>query len=133
MRNESSKTHRIAGLKISRVTPSAVAADPLADFWEPKDALPDLEPAETKLNRLRRQIFPSDTITVSHSSAMDDLFDPETRAENSNFTSLRTISVLLDAHVEGGSSQGQAARNGAQNMLSQPHKTYAEAILQGSK
>ncbi len=89
-----STVHRIAGLKISRVSGSQSAEDPLADFWSPKDALPDLEPAEEKLDRLKRQIFASDTITLSHSSAMEDVFDPNQRDEHKNGTARATVYVM---------------------------------------
>ena len=88
-----SKVHKIAGLRISRVAPQ-VTADPLEDFWKPKDALPDLEPAEDKIRRLSRQIFPSDTITVTHSSAMNDVFDPSQRPERFNFAARASVYVL---------------------------------------
>lgn len=88
-----SKVHRIAGLKISRIA-SAEVADPLADFWTPKDALPDLEPAEDRLRRLKRQIFASDTITLTHSSAIEDVFDPRLREEHNNIVARATVYVL---------------------------------------
>jgi len=88
-----SKVHRIAGLKISRIV-SADVADPLADFWTPKDALPDLEPAEDRLRRLKRQIFASDTITLTHSSAVEDVFDPKLREEHNSIVARMTVYVL---------------------------------------
>ena len=88
-----SKVHRIAGLKISRI-PSDEVEDPLADFWTPKDALPDLEPAEDRLRRLKRQIFASDTITLTHSSAIEDVFDPRLREEHNNIVARMTVYVL---------------------------------------
>jgi hypothetical protein len=89
------RIHRIAGLKISRVTPTkAEASDPLADFWTPKDALPELEPAEDRLNRFRTQIFSRDSITLSHSSAMEDVFDPNQREEHSSLSARATVYVM---------------------------------------
>jgi len=88
-----SKIHRIAGLKISRIS-TTEDVDPLADFWTPKDALPELEPAEDKLRRLKRQIFASDNITLTHSSAVEDLFEPRLREEHSNIIARLTVYVL---------------------------------------
>ena len=88
------KVHRIAGLKISRVTPVARAEDPLEDFWTPRDALPDLEPPEDRLRTLRSHIFASDSITLTHSSAMEDVFDPRGRPEHFNFTARATVYVM---------------------------------------
>ncbi|QMU58812.1 MAG: hypothetical protein GKR98_11775 [Boseongicola sp.] len=88
------KVHKIAGLRISRVAPTHEAEDPLQDFWTPKDALPELEPAEDRLRRLKRQIFESDRITLSHSSAMDDLLDPSLRSETGSLTARATVYVL---------------------------------------
>ena len=87
------KIHRIAGLKISRV-PATDVADPLADFWTPKDALPDLEPAEDKLRRIKRHIFASDSITLTHSSAVEDVFDPKRREEHYSIVARATVYVL---------------------------------------
>ena len=88
-----SKVHRIAGLKISRIS-TAEGSDPLADFWTPKDALPDLEPPEDKLRRVKNHIFASDTITLTHSSAVEDLFDPRLREEHTNIVARLTVYVL---------------------------------------
>jgi hypothetical protein len=89
-----SKIHRIAGLKISRVRRRKPSIDPLQDFWTPKDALPDLEPPEDKLRRNSRHIFSSDTITLSHSSSMDDIFDPAKRPEHKNTVARLTVYVM---------------------------------------
>ncbi|MGI9395573.1 MAG: hypothetical protein ACR2OY_13065 [Boseongicola sp.] len=85
--------HRIAGLRISRI-PVDDVADPLADFWTPKDALPDLEPAEDRLRRIKRHIFASDTIALTHNSAVEDVFDPKLREEHNNFVARVTVYVL---------------------------------------
>ena len=96
-RRESAKTmanvHRIAGLRISRI-PATEVADPLADFWTPKDALPDLEPAEDRLRRIKRHIYASDSITLTHSSAVEDVFDPKLREEHNNLVARITVYVL---------------------------------------
>jgi hypothetical protein len=89
-----SKIHRIAGLKISRVASRAKSTDPLTDYWTPADALPDLEPPEDKLRRNTRHIFSSDTITLSHSSSMEDVFDPQKRPEHKNVVARLTVYVL---------------------------------------
>lgn len=89
-----SKIHRIAGLKISRIAQRTPSTDPLQDFWTPKDALPDLEPPEEKLRRNSRHIFSADTITLSHSSSMEDVFDPKRRPENGNVTARITVYVM---------------------------------------
>ncbi len=91
---EMNKTHRIAGLTISRVAPKPSVAGPLDDFWTPKDALPELEPPEDRLRRNTRQIFASDTITLTHSSAMDDVFDPDRRPEHKNVVARSTVYVM---------------------------------------
>lgn len=85
--------HRIAGLRISRI-PSSDVVDPLADFWTPKDVFPDLEPAEDKLRRIKRHIFASDTITLTHSSAVDDVFGPKHREEHGSLVARVTVYVL---------------------------------------
>lgn len=77
--------HRIAGLRISRVQ-SRPAAN-----------LPDLEPPEepeTRLQRERRSIFMSDTISLSQDSAMEDQFDPNQRAEQGDMVARATVYVL---------------------------------------
>ena len=89
-----SKIHRIAGLKISRVGRRTQSSDPLQDYWTPKDALPDLEPPEDKLRRNSRQIFSSDTITLSHSSSMEDVFDPKKRPETKTYIARATVYVM---------------------------------------
>lgn len=85
-----SKVHRIAGLKISRVGRRTPSTDPLQDYWAPKDALPDLEPPEDNL----RHIFSADTITLSHSSSMEDVFDPKKRPENKNAVARATVYIM---------------------------------------
>lgn len=78
--------HRIAGLKISRVesqTSSVV-----------RQQLPDLEPPEERLQREKQSIFLSDSICLSHDSALDDVFDPNLREEQQDFVARATVYVL---------------------------------------
>ncbi len=82
--------HRIAGLRISRVTPTVEADD---DFWTPRESLPDLEPAEDKLRRMKSHIFSADSIALTHDSAMEDVFDPSKRDENKSTTARATVYV----------------------------------------
>lgn len=89
-----SKVHKIAGLRISRVGRRTPSSDPLQDYWSPKDALPDLEPPEDKLRRNSRHIFSADTITLSHSSSMEDVFDPKKRAETKTYVARATVYVM---------------------------------------
>ncbi|MEM9971504.1 MAG: hypothetical protein AAF762_10455 [Pseudomonadota bacterium] len=72
------KSHRIAGLKISRVPSRATPPD--NGFWSPLDALPDLEPPDDRLRRQKRQIFASDSISLSRDGGTEDVFENE-RAE----------------------------------------------------
>lgn len=86
-----SKIHRIAGLRISRV------ASTFADFDEPaqgRDLLPDLEPADERLRRQRSIIFGSNSINLSQSSAMEDVFDPSQRAEHRDVVARMTVYVM---------------------------------------
>ena len=69
------KVHKIAGLRISRVTPAINS----------RALLPDLEPPEERLRRAKSTIFSADSITLSHSSAMEDVFDPNMRGPRSMF------------------------------------------------
>ncbi|MEK6215968.1 MAG: hypothetical protein N2B03_01980, partial [Boseongicola sp.] len=43
---------------------------------------------------LKRQIFASDTITLTHSSAMEDVFDPKLREEHNYIVARMTVYVL---------------------------------------
>ena len=89
------KIHKIAGLRISRVQPIRVEdIDPLDDFWAPKDALPELEPPEEERLKHTRQIFVSESFSLSHSSAMEDVFDPEKRAEHRSVPARATVYVM---------------------------------------
>lgn len=83
------KIHKIAGLTISRVTPTL-------QFEEPhgRELLPDLEPAEDRLRRHKSHIFSSDTISLSQNSAVEDVFEPNRRAEHKDFVARLTVYVL---------------------------------------
>ncbi len=74
--------HRIAGLRISRVQS------------RPAAILPDLEPPEERLQQQKSHIFLSDTINLSHDSAMQDQFVPSLRAEQNDVVARATVYVL---------------------------------------
>ena len=80
------KIHRIAGLKISRVAPRLVEHS--------HELLPELEPPEERLHRSRAQIFAADTISLTHGSAMDDVFDPNQRLEHNDIVARLTVYVI---------------------------------------
>ena len=72
--------HRIAGLRISRI--------------QGKDLLPDLEPPEVRLEREKSHIFAADSISLSHKSAVEDVFEPVMREEHGDITARLTVYVL---------------------------------------
>lgn len=74
------KIHKVAGLRISRIAG--------------RELLPDLEPPEVRLEREKSHIFSSDSITLSHSSAMDDVFEPTRREEHRDLTARLTVYVM---------------------------------------
>lgn len=78
-----SRVHRIAGLRISRIAESSG-----------HDVLPDLAPPEVRLQKEKSHIFSSDAITLSHASAMDDVFDPALRAEHQDLTARLTVYAM---------------------------------------
>ncbi len=78
------QVHKIAGLRISRVTSTA------SNFG----SLPDLAPPEERLRREKASIFLADSITLSHGSAMDDVFEPNLREEHQDLTARLTVYVL---------------------------------------
>lgn len=84
------KIHRIAGLKISRVTPRIVYEEVPPHG---RDLLPDLEPAE-RLRKRKSHIFSADSISLSHDSAMEDVFEPSKRAEHKDLTARMTVYVM---------------------------------------
>lgn len=85
------KIHRIAGLKISRVTPAMAFVEVPPHG---RDLLPDLEPADERLRKRRSHIFSTDSISLSHDSAMEDVFEPSKRAEHKDITARMTVYVL---------------------------------------
>lgn len=80
------KIHRIAGLRISRIEQT--------DGFENRSRLPDLEPPEERLQSQRSAIFSSDAISLSHASAVDDVFSPADRAEYSDLTARITVYAM---------------------------------------
>lgn len=82
MRN---RVHRIAGLRISRVNPNGTSS---------RELLPDLAPPEERLREAKSHIFSADAISLSHSSAMEDVFDPARRGEHADLTARATVYVL---------------------------------------
>ncbi|NNE79984.1 MAG: hypothetical protein HKN18_06885 [Silicimonas sp.] len=75
-----SRIHKIAGLRISPVQGS--------------ELLPDLAPPEEKLRREKSHIFSADSITLSHNSAVEDVFEPCLRKEHGDLTARLTVYVL---------------------------------------
>ena len=86
------KVHRIAGLKISRVQP--MLEENFDTGWTPRDALPDLEPPEDRLRQSKRLIFASDSISLTHGSAMEDIFEPSQREEHKDLTARATVYTM---------------------------------------
>jgi hypothetical protein len=64
------------------------------EFLQGRDLLPDLEPAEDRLRRHKSHIFSADTITLSHNSAIEDVFEPNMRAEHRDVTARMTVYVM---------------------------------------
>lgn len=86
-----SQVHRIAGLRISRIEPVFPSELPPTGGWRPKDNFPDLEPAEDRLRRLKRQIFESEAIGIIHDLAGDDPIGVRNRAEHFDLTARATV------------------------------------------
>lgn len=78
------KVHKIAGLKISRVSPGV----------RHHSSLPDLAPPEERLRTQKSHIFSADAITLSHASAMDDVFSSERRQEHNDLAARLTVYAL---------------------------------------
>ena len=74
------RVHKIAGLRISRIAG--------------RELLPDLEPPEVRLKREKSRIFSSDSISLTHNSAMEDVFEPVMRAEHQDVTARLTVYVM---------------------------------------
>ena len=96
------KPHKIAGMRITRIEPvlrsESEGTQQWADGnWRAADDLPELEPPEQPEERLRkssRQIFSSDAISLTHSSAMEDVFEPSAREEHNDIVAKVTVYVL---------------------------------------
>lgn len=82
-----SRIHKIAGLRISRVDTSDL------DF-QSRNLLPDLEPPEERLRQAKSTIFTADAISLSHESAMEDVFEPHRRDECQDVTARLTVYAL---------------------------------------
>lgn len=78
------RSRRIAGLKVSRVAPTAVR----------RKNLPDLAPPEERLRNQKRHIFSADAISLSHASAMEDVLDPSDRPERNDLKARLTVYAL---------------------------------------
>ena len=74
------RIHKIAGLRISRIAG--------------RELLPDLAPPEERLQREKSAIFSADAISLSHSSAIEDVFDPCLREEHGDLTARLTVYVM---------------------------------------
>ena len=74
------RIHKIAGLGISRIAG--------------RDLLPDLAPPEERLRREKSAIFSADAISLSHSSAVEDVFEPCLREEHRDLTARLTVYVM---------------------------------------
>jgi|GEM_PF-2557254 hypothetical protein len=83
------KIHRIAGLRISRIE-DAEGVCP----GQNRNRLPDLEPPEERLQRQRSNIFSSDAISLSHASAVEDVFTAVDRAEHNDLTARITVYAM---------------------------------------
>lgn len=82
------KTHRIAGLRISRV-PTSV---------DSQARLPDLEPPEERLRRQKSSIFSADSIALSHVANMEDVFDqapPEEHLDTVARVTVYTLNLIV--------------------------------------
>lgn len=83
---------RIAGLRIRRI---ATEPSPQIDeVWQPKDDLPDLAPPEMRLKEWKLQIFESDKIRLTQSSAVEDVLNPSERAEHHDPVARATVYVM---------------------------------------
>ena len=72
--------HKIAGLRISRIAG--------------RELLPDLAPPEERLQREKSVIFSADAISLSHSSAVEDVFEPCMREEHQDLTARLTVYAM---------------------------------------
>jgi len=76
------RVHRIAGLRISRVAVTS------------RDLFPDLEPPEDRLRREKTSIFRADSISLTHQSAMEDVFEPSSHPEHVDPVARATVYVI---------------------------------------
>lgn len=74
------RIHKVAGLRISRLAG--------------RELLPELEPPEVRLEREKSHIFSSDSITLSQRSAVEDVFQPDMRAEHGDLKARLTVYVM---------------------------------------
>jgi len=77
-----SRIHKIAGLRISRVATTS------------RELLPELAPPEERLQREKTSIFLADSISLSHNSSIEDVFEPVRRPENSDLVARITVYVM---------------------------------------
>ena len=83
------KTHRIAGLRISRVATSV----------DSQARLPDLEPPEERLRRQKSSIFAADSIALTDVAHMQDVFDATQQPEEQLDTVARVTVYTLNLIV----------------------------------
>ena len=56
--------------------------------------MPDLAPPEERLQREKSVIFSADAISLSHSSAVEDVFEPCMREEHQDLTARLTVYAM---------------------------------------
>lgn len=78
------KSRRIAGLRVSRVAPTARG----------RQSLPKLAPPEERLRSQKRQIFSSDAISLSKPAVRENGSEPDVRAEHRDLTARLTVYAL---------------------------------------
>lgn len=74
------RIHKVAGLRISRLAG--------------RELLPELEPPEVRLEREKSHIFSSDSITLSHKSAVEDVFQRDMRPEHGDLKARLTVYAM---------------------------------------
>lgn len=57
-------------------------------------SLPDLAPPEERLRTQKSHIFSADAIALTHTSAMEDVFDPSEREEHKDTVARLTVYAL---------------------------------------
>ncbi len=78
------KIHKVAGLKISRVSPGV----------QRHSALPDLAPPEERLRTHRSHIFSADAIALTHDGGMEDVFDRKPPVNKQDLPARLTVYAL---------------------------------------